>query len=489
LKYNSIQFILFFIIMYLIYLYANRDKKWIILVIGSYGFYFAAGNIYLPLMLLLITYISFHFGRMIANESSERKKRIYAYLGIAILVSLFIVLRYGSSRFEEQLRIVFSSSSSLSIFWKFSNLVGISFISFQAISYLIEVYRGTLDCEKHFGYLALYLSYFPKLLQGPLEKPNALIQQVREPIKLEYENVRSGAVLFLWGLCKKMIVADRLSALTGQVFGNVSYYEGPSLLVAVYAFAIQIYADFSGYTDMAIGISRMLGIHLSDNFKHPYLSLSITDFWRRWHITFMNWMRDYVFTPLQMSWRGVHIAGPIFAILITFLISGAWHGIGTNFIIWGLLNGAYISLEYLYTVVRKKNNLLSSKNNVVAIIRILVVFHLTCIGWIFFRTNSLHDAIYVIRTILCTFLKIPFDQIELQNAFRNGMTKGEALVTWFISLGFIVIDGIAFLKKERIEALITKNKIYVRWPIYMAMVAGLIILSYRKAGQFIYFAF
>src|ERR1700733_4257563 len=276
--------------------------------------------------------------------------------------------------------------------------LGVSYYTLQAISYLVDLYLGTAEPERHFGRFALYLGFFPKLLQGPIERSSNLLPQLQVLRGFDYENVRSGLLLFAWGLFKKVAVANRLSTYVNGVYYDPHGYSGITLAAATYMYAIQIYADFSGYTDMALGVARMFNIRLTQNFNSPYLATSIADFWRRWHISFSRWILDYISKPLQMQWRDARTLGVAAALMVTFLFSGLWHGVSLNFVVWGALHGVFIASSVFikpwqnrtYELARLKNH------SVRRFIQVFVTFNLVSFAWIFFRANSLADAWYVV---------------------------------------------------------------------------------------------
>jgi D-alanyl-lipoteichoic acid acyltransferase DltB (MBOAT superfamily) len=221
--------------------------------------------------------------------------------------------------------------------------IGMSFYTFQALSYSNDIYREIQIPEAHLGRFALYVCFFPKLLQGPIERAGGLLIQLRKPFEFDYENTREGLLRIAWGLFKKVVIADRVAVIVNTVYGNAGGFTGLPLIVATYSYAIQIYTDFSGYTDIALGTARLFNIRLTENFNKPYFAQGVADFWRRWHISLSSWLLDYIFRPLQWRWRDLRLAGPFMALLVTFLVSGAWHGASWNFILWGLLHGLFIA--------------------------------------------------------------------------------------------------------------------------------------------------
>jgi D-alanyl-lipoteichoic acid acyltransferase DltB (MBOAT superfamily) len=290
--------------------------------------------------------------------------------------------------------------------------------------------------------------------------------------------MRAGLLLFTWGLFKKVVIADRLGSGTDLVYDDVHAYTGLSLLLATYQYAFQIYCDFSGYTDMALGSAQLFNIRLRQNFNSPYLAESVSDFWRRWHISFSSWILDYIFKPLQMQWRGLRTGGTVLALLVTFGVSGIWHGASWGFVIWGLLHGVYLSAAVLSQPWRKK---IAKKNKydrslAVRILRVFITFNLVSFAWIFFRANSLSDALYVVRSLTCNLFQIP--NPVLLKMFAAGL----------LCIAFIYLFDI-FRGKRSIEDFVFARKTGVRWLIYYGLVGAIFFLGVFGQSKFIYFQF
>ena len=298
---------------------------------------------------------------------------------------------------------------------------GVSFYVFQAVSYLADIYLEILEPEPHLGYFALYISFFPKIMQGPIERGKDLIPQLHQTDGFKYENARAGAIQFAYGLFKKVVVADRLAEMVNPIYSDVSGSSGVALLFATFVYAFQIYYDFSGYTDMALGIARIFNIRLTNNFNLPYLSTSISEFWRRWHISFSRWIMDYLFKPIQLSLRKWGKWGVVTALMITFFLSGLWHGATWGFVVWGLLHGIYLSVSMLYAPTRKKiyKKFKLEKSWLAKVWQIFLTFNLVVFAWIFFRANSIMDALAVVNKILPWHLWSSAEQICLQTGLRQ----------------------------------------------------------------------
>jgi D-alanyl-lipoteichoic acid acyltransferase DltB (MBOAT superfamily) len=281
--------------------------------------------------------------------------------------------------------------------------LGISFFTLQAISYIIDTYRGVPRPEKHLGRFALFMAFFPHLTAGPIARANHLLPQFYEPHSPNYEDIVTGLQRMAWGFFKKLVIADRLALLVDRVYGEPSSYSGIVLIVATYAFAFQIYCDFSGYADIAIGAARVMGFHLQENFQQPYHAQSVVDFWRRWHISLSSWLRDYIFYPISrvLHRSRMNFNGSLSLILppmVTMLACGLWHGTAWTFIIWGALHGLFLVIAVLST--RWKNRLrlpFTLPAHISTGLKIFLTFNLVSFAWIFFRASSLSDAVYIVR--------------------------------------------------------------------------------------------
>ena len=488
--FNSLSYFLFLPAVFLIYHYINVKYRWIVLLLASICFYAALCEPHLLMILFFIIIISFTAGITIGNLTNEKQKLIIMWAGILLLLLPLIHLKY-TAFLPQFISILLQNTSSDGT--RLLSAIGISFFTFQAISYLIDVYLGTAGIERHLGYFALYIAFFPKLLQGPIERAECLLPQIKQPTSFNYENVRYGLVIFAIGLFKKTVIAARLNPLVSEVYNNVNNYDGISFWIATFFYAAQIYCDFSGYTDMAIGSALLFNIRLTDNFNHPYAATSIADFWRRWHITFSRWLMDYIFKPLQMKFRNLRMLSSIIALLITFFICGLWHGRTLNFIIWGIINGLYISFSVLTSKHRKKIIALINLERLPVlfrIIRIFTTFLLTCFGWIFFRANNISDSIYIVTNL--------FDNIGLllENIFISDYLKSHVFLgqnsTHFILTAMLlclVFFSHFFINKRDIILAIFKKPIYVRWFFYYAILYVIIIFGQSEGQQFIYFQF
>jgi len=489
--FNSIEYFLFLPAIYLIFYFTPDRFRWIVLLSGSIFFYASLMQPYLLLVLFGVMLATYVFGKLIAARSEEKEKKRLFWIGAGINLAILVGMKYLpfiTENLDLLLKAIFGKSiipiSPVIV------SIGVSFYVFQAISYLSDVYLEIQESESHFGYFALYISFFPKILQGPIERANSLLPQLKKPYEFNYDNMRSGLLLFTWGLFKKVVIADRLAELVNRVYGNANAYTGLPLIVATYAYAIQIYMDFSGYTDMALGTARLFNINLTDNFNRPYLATSVAEFWRRWHISFSSWLQDYLFKPLQMRMRNWKSWGSVIALLITFFISGLWHGAAWTFVIWGFLHGLYMAVAVLYKPLQKKlyKKLKLNGTKILKLWKIFMTFNLVSFAWIFFRAESLRDASRVI-TNLFTGLGTQLGSLSvLKQSLSLGLGKFDLAVAAF-SLAFMIV--LEFTNRENNEHLLRlqKKPIYIRWVVYYFLVMWIALFSATGSQEFVYFRF
>ena len=487
--FNSLEYCLFLPVVYLVFLVVGDRARWMVLLAASLLFYAALQLPYLPAVLALVTTASYLFGLLLDRAESIGAKRAWLWTGIAVNVAVLVAMKYlpflalnlkalaAMCSLDDQLQPVRALVA-----------IGVSYYVFQATSYLVDVYLETEKPERHFGYFALYMAFFPKLLQGPIERAGYLLPQLKRRYRFDYLAARSGLLLFIWGMFKKVVVADRLAVYADRIFNDVHAYSGLSLMVGVYAYALQIYFDFAGYTDMAIGTARLFGIDLTANFDSPYLATSIADFWRRWHISFSRWILDYLFKPLQLQWRDWGQAGGVLALIVTFAVSGLWHGASWGFIVWGLLQGVYLAASRYYLPYQKRlYRLLGvTRSGWLKSWQTLVTFNLTCFAWIFFRANNLSDAFYVIAN-LCNWRSNYSQALKMGggNFIRADLLAGQGL-PGVLLLSAAMVAMVAVYKNRR-DSLFEKPALF-RWPVYHLLLVS-ILFSSQHESNFLYFRF
>ena len=472
--FTSLSYFLFLPLVYFVYYFAKDSYRWLVLLIASYVFYATFKAPQLILSLVLVTAVSYACGIQLGRTSIEGRRKLIFWLGVTFCALLLAIAKLS------QPYTIFFCKDAQSTYANLLLTIGISYFSFQAISYLADVYLEIQEPEPHLGYHALALAFFPKLLQGPIERAGDLLPQLKMSYRFDYSTMRSGMLLFTWGLFKKVVVANRLALYSDQVYNHVYDYTGLPLIIATYAYSLQIYFDFAGYTNMARGTARMFGIHLAENFNSPYLATSVADFWRRWHISFSRWILDYIFKPLQMSWRAWGRAGTALALLVTFFLSGLWHGIGKGYVIWGLLHGVYLATSTFYRPYQKKlhERLGMQKSMWFKWWQVLVTFNLISFAWIFFRANDVRQAVYMISNMFCGTKGGVIEYILL---------KGTANI-YIIFLSLIILLLVDKLK-AKVEA--TKswiNNICLRWLCYYIIVFFILYFG-MSSSEFIYYQF
>ena len=359
--------------------------------------------------------------------------------------------------------------------------VGISFYTFQTLSYSIDVYRGERRAERNPGIFALYVAFFPQLVAGPIERSTHLMPQFYREYHFEYQRVGSGIKQMLWGFFKKVVIADRLAILVNTVYNDPTQHGGLGLLIATYFFAFQIYCDFSGYSDIAIGAARVMGFDLMENFRRPYFSKSISEFWRRWHISLSTWFRDYLYIPLggNSTTKNRWYAN-LFEVV---LVSGLWHGANWTFVIWGGLHGFYLLFSIISAGIRERVSRalgLLSRPELQRWVQVIITFHLVLLAWVFFRANTVGDAWYIL-THLFTDWRLP------QGELLWGMRRADFLIS-LLGIAFMEVVHLG-QRYGRTPPQLANQRPAVRVMAYTALVLCIVLFGKFSASQFIYFQF
>jgi len=486
--FTSLSFYAFLPIVYSVFYFTADRWRWLVLLVASYGFYASFKATYLLAVLFMVTFISYACGLRIRSQQDESSRKLWLQIGIIACVVILALVKYLPF-LGAQTNTVFCLGTTLPII--IIN-IGVSYFTFQAISYLADIYLEIEEPEQHFGYYALYMAFFPKLLQGPIERVGGLLPQLKQPYQFDYDAMRSGMLLFTWGLFKKIVVADRFALYADQVFNNVHSYTGVSLIIGAYAYSFQIFFDFSAYTDMARGVGRMFGINLTENFNSPYLATSIADFWRRWHISFSRWILDYVFKPLQLGWRNWGQEGTALALIITFFVSGIWHGATWGFVIWGAVHGVYLAASTYYKPYQKKlyKSLGIEKCNALKWWQVFVTFNLVCFAWIFFRAASLSDAWYVISHLI---VSVGDKQTSADYISRNIFLRQSSREFVVIILLLVLTSTISFVVKRTGKrdfcGLLESRSLPYRWSLYYLLVFSIVVFAVYGNSGFIYYRF
>lgn len=488
--FNSLRYLTFLPLVWLAFQAVPQRGRWLVLLLASLGFYTALKAPYLIVALVMVAGVTHVVGGRLGALREQDGGRSVLWVGIASNLLVLFLLKYLPLFSASGLPFP-SNSTWISI--------GVSYFVFQAISYLVDVYLEVIEPEPHFGYLLLSLAFFPKLLQGPIERSGDLLPQLRAPYRFSFDNMRSGMLLFVLGLMKKTVLADRLGLFVDFAYGNVHAYTGLPLILATYFYAFQLYFDFSGYTDMALGAARFFNISLTQNFNRPYLATSVADFWRRWHISFSRWILDYIFKPLQMLWRDRRSAGTALALLATFALSGLWHGASWGFIVWGLLHGLYLALSVLTKPLRERTLKALGGGRGVALncLNTIVTFNLVAFAWIFFRAEKFSDAMYVVRHLfvgVIPFLATVLHNITSLNSGRgilDPLLMGQSRQEFLVALGSVVVMVMLEIRGTAAwEEAVFRWPLPLRWSAYYLLL-GLIIIGgvFGPTQHFVYFKF
>jgi D-alanyl-lipoteichoic acid acyltransferase DltB (MBOAT superfamily) len=475
--FNSVGFLLFLPVVFIFYWFVFNKKyqyQNILLLLASFFFYGCWDWRFLLLLLFSIG-LDFVSGLKIEKSKTKRESKFWLILSITINLSFLGFFKYYNF-FVESFADLLHRAGFYPNIWMLNIIlpVGISFYTFHGLSYVIDIYKKRIAAEKNFIDYAVFVSYFPLLVAGPIERATHLLPQIQKKRIFSYDQAIDGMRQILWGFFKKMVIADNCAPIVNEIFTNYQTESSSNLVMGVILFAFQIYGDFSGYSDIALGVSRLFGIELLKNFAFPYFSRDIAEFWRRWHISLSSWFRDYVYIPLGGSKGGMWMK--IRNTFIIFLLSGFWHGANWTFIIWGGLNAIY----FLPLLVTNKNRhnlevvaLNRSLPSVKEIINIFLTFLLVCFAWIFFRAESVSQALQYIKNIFSNTL------FSLPNPFP------------FKILCFIILMiFIEWINRQKFHGLEISN--YNRWVrriIYLIII--FIILRYANFGskEFIYFQF
>lgn len=470
--FNSLAYAIFLPLVFIIYWIMPSKHRWILLFAGSYYFYMSWNYKYVVLI-LFTTIVSYVAALLLEKTTQKAVKNTIVASTLVLCLGVLFVFKYYNFAVESLANFIPFEPR----YMNFLLPVGISFYTFQTLSYVIDVYRGDIAAEKHFGVFATFVSFFPQLVAGPIERSTNLLPQIKGKHEFDLENANYGVRLILWGLFKKMLVADNLAVFVDLVYGDIYSYTGGAIFIATLFFTIQIYCDFSGYSDIARGSAKLFGIELMENFKSPYFSTSVKEFWSRWHISLSTWFRDYVYIPLGGN-RVTKIRNYL-NVIITFLVSGLWHGASWNFVVWGGIHGLAQVCENVFSIKK------ADGKGFIVFLRRIVVFTFVLFSWIFFRVENIHQGLYAASSMLeglshpITYLRDGFTAIGLDGGFIP------YLALYFVPLG--VFDFIS-LKKDVISWIGAKG-VVVRHG--YAMIVILLLLFYAYVGQstFVYFQF
>lgn len=444
---------------------------------GSYYFYMCWKVEYV-FLILFSTIIDYTVGLQMGKTQIKKKRRFLLMISLFTNLGLLFAFKYFNF-FNQSFRELFSqfdlsySVPAIDVLLP----VGISFYTFQTLSYSIDVYKGGKEPERHFGIFALYVSFFPQLVAGPIERSSRLLPQLNNLPKFEYQNVVEGLKKMVWGFFMKVVIADRLAIYVNAVYNNPEHHTGWTLILATIFFAFQIYCDFAGYSNIAIGAAKVMGVDLMTNFKRPYFSKSISEFWKRWHISLSTWFRDYLY--ITLGGNRVSVPRWYLNLFIVFVVSGFWHGANWTFMIWGAVNGFYLIFAIITEKHRKKIDhimFLDKIPRVHKFIQILVTFVLACFAWVFFRANTMQDAFVVIKGIL---------------SFRGPIYIGQwqHLIYAVGGILFLLVVETLTEWKGLISLPINSNHWAIQQIKYATIIILILLIGVFDGSQFIYFQF
>lgn len=479
--FNSLEFLFFFPIVIATYFLLNPKFRWVLLLLASYYFYMCWDYRYIVLIIFSTT-VDYFSGIAIYKNKKKSIKKTFLLLSLFSNLGLLFFFKYFT---------FFASNINytLEAFNVFTNVplysfllpVGISFYTFQTLSYTIDIYRGKQKPEYHIGRFALFVSFFPQLVAGPIERSINLLPQFKEAFSFDYIRIRDGLILMCWGFFKKVVIADRLAEYVNEVYNNPEIYGGLQSIIATIFFSFQIYCDFSGYSDIAIGTALIMGYRLITNFRRPYLAPSIRDFWQRWHISLSTWFRDYVYIPLGgnrvAKWRWQ------LNLFITFTVSGLWHGAEWTFVIWGALHGFYLTFAIWTSKWQQLFNHSTGLSKNLSLLRIgqaITTFLLVYFAWIFFRANNTNEAFMIINNMINTDM-----WGGSINLFRFPVDMKISVIAIVLLICIEILEEKLGLYR-RIKLL---KYSFIKWSLLFVLIFVILVLGVWQEADFLYFQF
>lgn len=481
--FNSLEFLVFFPIVTLLYFALPHKYRWFELLVASCIFYMALIPIYILILAFTIT-IDYIAG-LLVWKVQDKYKKLFLIISLISNIGILFVFKYFN---------FFNSSigalaSMLDWNYPIAALnvilpVGLSFHTFQSMSYIIEVYRGNQKPEKHFGIYALYVMFYPQLVAGPIERPQNMLHQFHEVHAFDYERFTGGLKMMAWGLFKKIVIADRLAILVNAVYNSPGKHSGMQIVLATIFFSFQIYCDFSGYSDIALGCAQTMGFKLMENFRRPYMASGIIDFWKRWHISLTTWFKDYVYIPLGGN-RKRHFLN----IIIVFLISGLWHGASFTFILWGLINGVYQVIAIIIKPFKERfKEIIGIKKGTLtySFLAKFSTFVIVSFAWIFFRAGNFTNLAVIFQKLF-TFNRSFF---SFTGAAGLGMDKFDIVVSAVMVLFLIIVENIQ--EKVNVPEVLHKEPALTKWLVYCSAIIIILLFGVygdANSSQFIYFQF
>lgn len=475
--FTSLNFLLFFPLVAVLFYLTPLKYRWVTLLVASYFFYVNIKPIY-ALLLVGVTVSTYIFTRLMDNTGDDSIKKRYMILNIVLVLFPLFFYKYFAAINHGLLGVM----QQLHVSWPLPEVslllpVGISFYTFMAVGYTIDVYNEDLPAEKNIGILALFIAFFPLVLSGPIERATNMLPQYNTPKGVNYAGIVKGLKMMLWGYFMKLVVADRIGLYVNVVFSDVNGYSGSTLLLCSVLYPFQVYADLGGYSLIAIGTAKVLGFDVMQNFRRPFFAVSMAEFWRRWHISLITWITDYIYTPLSFAFRKLGMAGVVVSLLIAFLISGIWHGAAVTFLAWGLLQGLFLSVEALVSKRRKRfeTKYHLEKRWWYILLCCLVTFTLFAISQVFAKATSMDNAFVIFNKILTPGGSLYVDITNLMYALLGlGLLLASDFRDEFLPGRLPVFDN---------------SQIVVRYSSYLATLFLVLYLGVFNGSRFIYFQF
>ena len=435
---------------------------------------------------MAFTIIIDYYAGLKIEQSAGKNRRLYLILSLIANIGVLAVFKYYSF-ITQNVSWLLQYSEKENPFPVLSILlpIGLSFHTFQAMSYTIEVYRGKQKAEHHFGIYALYVMFYPQLVAGPIERPQNILHQFYEKHTFDFQRICQGLKLMLWGFFMKMVIADNLALIANPVFDNAHHYKGLAIIIAIFAFTIQIFCDFAGYSSIALGAAKVMGFTLMNNFRRPYLAESVSEFWTRWHISLSTWFKDYVYITLGGNKVGAYKWG--LNIFIVFMLSGLWHGANWTYVIWGIIHAMFLITGKFSSPLRAKIAKTIGLTNLPILNRFLnigVTFSLVSFAWIFFRAPDLDNALYMLKNMFTNWhLNDLKDTLNLLGFGRLPKTR----IVLF--LGILLFEQLYQEYFGSLKALLTNQPMTVRWSIYFIILFSIFLFGAYQEVRFIYFQF
>ncbi len=476
--FTSVGFLLFFPLVAVLYYLTPVKYRWLTLLLVSWYFYINIRPVYF-LLLAGITVSTYVFTRLMDSTPEDHVKKRYMVLNIVLILLPLFFFKYFGALNES----ITGALIKLHLHWPLPEIklllpVGISFYTFMAIGYTIDVYNEEVKAEKHFGVVALFISFFPLVLSGPIERAKHMIPQFNNPLRsVNYAGLVKGMKLMLWGYFMKLVVADRIGLYVDVVFNEVNNHSGRTLLLSSVLYPLQVYADLGGYSLIAIGTAKLLGIEVMPNFKRPFFAVSMAEFWRRWHISLITWITDYIYTPLSFTFRKLGKWGVVLALLVAFFISGIWHGAALTFVAWGLLQGIFLSVEALLSGRRKlfEERYKLTRRWWYILSACILTFVLFSLSQVFARASSVSNAVLVLKKIISSGGPLYLDMTNLLYAFLGlGMLLLSDWRDEFLPGKYLAFDN---------------KSILIRYSSYLCVVFLILYFGVFSGNRFIYFQF